>query len=398
MIPIEQNRLIIPADYFRDEEREGFLIPEKMKRAWAAKIQLLSWMGDVFSRHDLKWWVDWGSLIGIVRHRGLIPWDDDIDISMPRADFNRAVTLLRDELPGFCEVNQYDAVNITTCVYVMNRRKTDLGDDPEEQRITELFFGCPYRCAIDIFPLDFIPDSEEDLASWKYLGESVYSVVCEYENHERAGSLEGQISLIEEITGQRLPRGDGCKKALLLLFDQISQMYTRGESSAVAVFAVWMQNQVKRSLTWYEHTVWLPFEMITAPVPAGYQQILSRSFGNWTVPVRGTTTHGYPFYQEDEKLIEDHLVNGIIRHANAMKDAGASEKEREILLAGIETHPGRYELYYLLAMSLLSVDAVQALKYLEKSSLLCPADSANHDGLKTACASVRAEIRRQQMP
>ncbi len=397
MISITQNRLNIPIDYFRDEERDGFLIPEKMKRAWAAKMQLLSWMGEIFSQHGLKWWVDWGSLIGIIRHRGFIPWDDDIDISMPRADFNRAVPLLREELPDFCEVNQYDTVNITTCVYVMNRRKTDLGDDPEEQTITELFFGCPYRCAIDIFPLDYTPDSEEDLASWKYLGESVYSVACEYENHEKAGSLEGQLSLIEEITGQTLPRGDGCRRALLLLFDQISQMYTREESSAVAVFAVWMQNQVKRDISFYENTVRLPFEMLSVPVPAGYQQLLALSFGNWCVPIRGTTTHGYPFYQEDEKRIEDHLVNRVIGHANALRDAGESEKERETLLAGIEAHPDRYELHYLLAMNLLPVDAVQALNYLEKSALLCPADDANHAGLKAACESVRAEIRRQQM-
>lgn len=300
------KRLNIPDDYFADEERDGFLIPEQMKRAWAAKMQLLSWIGEICDRYGLRWWADWGTLIGAARHRGFIPWDDDIDISMPRSDFESVIPLLRAELPVQCEVCRYDDVNITSCVYVMNRKRTDMGDDEGERALTDFYFGCPYRCAIDIFPLDYIPVDKTETDDWHYLGEAVYCVACEYENQMRSGILEDQLQLIEEITRQQLPRGEGCRSALLKLFDQISQMYTIDESESMACYAVWLLNRKERPLSLYEKTVRLPFEMIDIPMPAGYQQVLEGAFGNWCVPVKGTTTHGYPFYEEEEAMIAAH--------------------------------------------------------------------------------------------
>ena len=176
----------------------------------------------------------------------------------------------------------------------------------EMTRSTEMFFGCPFRCAVDIFPLDYIPTDKSEADDWHYLGEAVYCVACEYDNQMDSGILEDQLQIIEEITRQQLPRGKECRSALLRLFDVISQMYTREESSSMAVYAVWLLNRKERDLSLYERTIRVPFEMIEMPVPVGYEKILKGAFGNWCVPVRGTTAHDYPFYTVDEERIAEN--------------------------------------------------------------------------------------------
>jgi lipopolysaccharide cholinephosphotransferase len=63
-------------------------------------ISVLSVFSEIAEKHNLKWWIDSGTLIGHVRHDGFIPWDDDIDIAMMRDDYERMFTILDKE---FCK-------------------------------------------------------------------------------------------------------------------------------------------------------------------------------------------------------------------------------------------------------------------------------------------------------
>ncbi len=51
-------------------------------------VELLRVFNDLCRKYKLQYWLDWGTLLGAVRHKGFIPWDDDLDVSMPRNDFN----------------------------------------------------------------------------------------------------------------------------------------------------------------------------------------------------------------------------------------------------------------------------------------------------------------------
>ena len=50
------------------------------------QMGILDYIDDLCRKHGLKYWIDYGTLLGAVRHKGYIPWDDDIDISMMRED------------------------------------------------------------------------------------------------------------------------------------------------------------------------------------------------------------------------------------------------------------------------------------------------------------------------
>jgi lipopolysaccharide cholinephosphotransferase len=59
---------------------------------------ILKKFDEICRKHDLTYWLDYGSLIGAVRHNGFIPWDDDIDVCMPIADYNKFLKIAPAEI------------------------------------------------------------------------------------------------------------------------------------------------------------------------------------------------------------------------------------------------------------------------------------------------------------
>lgn len=71
-----------------------------MKRAWAAKLELLQIIIDICNKYDITYFAEYGTLLGAIRHKGFIPWDDDVDIALKRPDYNKLIRVLPSELPN----------------------------------------------------------------------------------------------------------------------------------------------------------------------------------------------------------------------------------------------------------------------------------------------------------
>lgn len=93
-LPIKNE---LPDTFLLEEERCGYLINCKLKKIWAVEIDLLVTLLDVCKRYDLKVALGFGSLLGTVRHHGFIPWDDDLDVWMPRESFDRLLQIADKE-------------------------------------------------------------------------------------------------------------------------------------------------------------------------------------------------------------------------------------------------------------------------------------------------------------
>lgn len=142
-------------DFFKAEERSGFFVDETMKKVWAKDLELLGVMEDICRRHKIRWYADGGTLLGAVRHKGFIPWDDDIDIQMMREDYDRFLAACEKEL-------EYP--------YFLQWTKTQKGFQPWHAKLrddrttgstrfeSECFPEWHRGIFIDIFPLDNIPD------------------------------------------------------------------------------------------------------------------------------------------------------------------------------------------------------------------------------------------------
>jgi len=81
---------------FPDRRNES---DSNLKNAQQVMLRILKIVDDICHRHDIDYWLDGGTLLGAIRHGGFIPWDDDMDIAMPRKDYERFLLVAARELP-----------------------------------------------------------------------------------------------------------------------------------------------------------------------------------------------------------------------------------------------------------------------------------------------------------
>ena len=92
--------------------------PKKLvKLSRELNIELLNFIDNVCKKHNLKWWLYAGSLLGAIRHGGFIPWDDDIDINMLREDYEKFLKIIDTEIKKF---ELTDFIKVTTNTFNKN--------------------------------------------------------------------------------------------------------------------------------------------------------------------------------------------------------------------------------------------------------------------------------------
>lgn len=120
-----------------------------IERAKKVMLKLLIEFDRICSKHKLTYWLDFGTLLGAVRHQGFIPWDDDIDVSMPRKDYEKLTEIIQKELPKDMAYQHRDIDP------EYNRDYSKLKD--LKSIYHEVFYVGSYKgIFIDIFPSDII--------------------------------------------------------------------------------------------------------------------------------------------------------------------------------------------------------------------------------------------------
>ena len=296
-------------DFFKEEVRNDFLIPSLMKRAWAAEMEVLQVVTDICNKHDIMYFADGGTLLGAVRHQGFIPWDDDIDISLKRPDYNRLISYLRTELPpGFVMTGMYaDNEKLQKAAFVPNIRVMADINYWDYSSSLRRFHAFPFFCiGVDIFPLDYIPRDLALANLQQIILQHIYLLLTDVQNicidfNEEELQLIGQIETLCNVT---LPKDRTLKNSLWKLADSISSLYTCEEADYITEYPYWIDHpQFMPRKECFNECIMMPFENIFLPVPKEYHEVLTACYGDYQTPVMGTAEHDYPFYAAQEQKL-----------------------------------------------------------------------------------------------
>lgn len=302
--------------YFEDDVIEGFYVPSLIKKSWAAQIELLCDIDKVCKKYGIKYFAEWGTLLGTVRHGGFIPWDDDLDICMKRADYMKFLAVAKDELPKeYYFLNYYN-----TDYYEMLTRLVNTTRLPLSSEMLDKFHGFPFNVGIDIFVLDNLAPSKREQDIHKKQVELIYQIINAYD-YLTQEQINEQLELLVDFTDSKKKDDYYTKRDLYLIADRICSQYQGQDSDELAMIPLWVKNGKSFEKTYYEDCFYLPFENVKMPVPIAYNAILKRKYGNYLKINRSGGAHEYPVFQRQVSDLEELLGRQIDpRFQFSMKD------------------------------------------------------------------------------
>lgn len=295
---------ILDKKFFEEEIRCDFLVTTKRKKIWAVEIDLLLEFDRVCKKYGLKYFLTAGSLLGAVRHGGFIPWDDDLDVIMPRTDYEKFLTL-KDEFaePYFLQTPYTDEGYFCSYAKLRNSNTTGWNRGFAYQKIN---FGI----IIDIFPLDNI-----ELESAKENFERVKKLILDNSTYMRLSNPQILPKDVERIAKYKLEYPDGGDP--LERYEEIQRIARQFENqkeSFVSIICcpVYGLNRCICEAANFSESVDIDFEGFKMPVPSCYERVLEIKYGDWKkfppIEERGKW-HGDIIWEPDipyKKYIEQH--------------------------------------------------------------------------------------------
>lgn len=293
----------------KDEIRDGFLVTTDRKKGWNKVMELLVEFDRVCKKYSLQYFADAGTLIGAVRHKGFIPWDDDIDLMMFRDDYERLKQVADDEFSApFVLSTAYNAGEILTVAKLMNT---------ETAAIEGINLVRHQGMFIDIWPFDDMPDG---------IGRNQEFFDIRYSMLAAILAPDGVLQYIDEGVEFK-PSNEYIRRYIsrspLERFREYEELcvnnFGKSENIGYPLCNNWgIDGNIKRS--YYRETIYLDFENFKIPVPIDYKKILDVEYGDWDKFVRAKSLHSPEYISADiayrtikEKIC--HELKDVERHS-----------------------------------------------------------------------------------
>ena len=296
----------LTTEFYQDEVRYGFYVPTAIKQAWGAELQILVEIDRICKKYNIRYFAEWGTLIGAVRHGGFVPWDDDLDIGMLREDYERFKEVAKDELPGEFAIHDY-ATKENHWLFLS--RVVNCNQICFEEEHLRKYHNFPYIATVDIFVMDYLyRDEEQEKARCEEIKHILAVADQIIEGRMQDSVREMFLQELENKYQTKLPRTKNARELGISLYRFAELQMARvsaDESDAVAQIFPWVLKG-NRGLPkkCYDTLVRLPFEEITIPVPADYDTALRYRYGDYMTIRKVWGGHDYPYFEGQRKNLQ----------------------------------------------------------------------------------------------
>jgi lipopolysaccharide cholinephosphotransferase len=247
-----------------------------MKGVQAVSLEILKTFSDICEANGFRYMLTWGTLIGAIRHKGFIPWDDDIDVLMPRPDFEKFQTYFNNHAEELRPLRLFTSETKDYPYLIPRLSNDDYPLDVDNEK------PCGMGVFVDIFILDGTGDSPEDAHRYiKSLCKYPRLIFLATRQHFEFGTTQGFFKKLIKFPVYcyaKLMGRDYFVKKQLGYIDKES--YNKKQYVGCALlcerprFGVIEKKDV-------EDLISVPFEKYMFKVPRAYDKLLKMWYGNY---------------------------------------------------------------------------------------------------------------------
>ena len=246
-----------------------------MEPLQAKCLEMAEYFVQFCKENDLLCYLCGGGAIGTLRHKGFIPWDDDLDFFMPRKDYEKLAQLWPQKADSRYQLSKSNENYIDRNLFITIRDTQTTCIKPYQQDL-----DIPHGLALDVLPLDYYPANGLSRKK-QVIAALVYSLFCAQTIPEKHGGMMkwGSQALLALIPSKKM-RYKIWKKA-----EAEMTKYTEEESDGITELCSGPYYMKKKyPISSFEDALWLPFEETVLPIPIGYDAYLKTAFGDYMTP------------------------------------------------------------------------------------------------------------------
>lgn len=267
-------------------------------------LEMLKWFDEYCTEHSIRYYAAGGTLLGAVRHGGFIPWDDDIDLILPRPDYERLLSLLSEQDGKYI----LEAPSSKNKDYLYSYAKLY---DTTTTLIEHTRYNCKRGVYVDIFPLDGAGNGEEECRKhfskvdrWNMF---LMTRTCAV---RKGRSLYKNISI---VFSRLIPGFIVNNKRLALKVDRLASECRYEDSKYVANFMGAYRSKEIMEKSVLGEPIRYPFENIYINGAEHCDEYLTHIYGDWRSlpPVeKQVSHHDYVELDLERSYLSDKRTNG----------------------------------------------------------------------------------------
>ena len=267
-------KLDLPDSFFLEEVRSGYLVPEKVKKIWAVELDLLNELLRVCKKHNIGVQVSYGTLLGAVRHKGFIPWDDDLDVWLSREEYKKLLRVAPNEFnhPYFFQTAMSDKKFYLPYARLRNSLTTGIVSGQASVDYNNGLY-------IDVYVLDGFVASKLLYYFQLILRRIVIKSIVVYRQTSKdvRGIVRKTIRFLLRPVArmfryETLLRINDC---LTAMYNNIATRYSVVYEMTGKPYKDWIAKEDLKD------SIELKFENLTVPAPRNYDAVLKREYGNY---------------------------------------------------------------------------------------------------------------------